>query len=132
MSYIGLNPNQVRYPYGGGTDNPSESTAYTNPGGPSDVAAVETGTPPTHVLHPPIVAGLPQAGSDTTLGGLQAIPPSGAGFEAPDGTLIWTDTGGVTVDPVTGNVRVPGQDETVGESETTTGVSPTAFPEPTP
>jgi hypothetical protein len=27
---------------------------------------------------------------------------------------------------------VPGQDETVGESEITTGVSPTAFPEPNP
>jgi hypothetical protein len=127
---VNPNPNEPNYPYGGGSDNPGDNTAL--PGGPSNVAAVETGTPLTHVLHPAIPLVLAQGGSDTQLGGLQAVPPSGAAFEAPDDTELDTDTGGPTVDPVTGNVRVPGQDETTGETETTSGEAPVAFPEPTP
>jgi hypothetical protein len=132
MSFINPNPNEPNYPYGGGTDNPGDNTAYSNPGGPTDVQAVETGAPPTAVLYPSIM-GVVGKGTDTILPpGMQAVPPTGSGFEAADDTELDTDTGGVTVDPVTGDVRVPGQDETQGEMETTTGVTPTGFPEPNP
>ena len=128
------NPNQPRYPYGGGTDNPSESTAYTNPGGPTNVAATET-APLTHgnaslasidERFPPVVHGISQAGTDTTIVGV--VPEVASGVES--AVDIGGDTGGPTVDPITGRVRVSGQDETVGETETTTGITPTAFPEP--
>jgi hypothetical protein len=132
VSAINPNPNEPRYPYGGGSDNPGDNTSYTNPGGPTDVQAVETGAPPTAVLHPPIVVGVAQGGTDTILpAGMQAVPPSNVG--SLESTIDrGKDTGGVTVDPVTGDVRVPGQDEVQGEMETTTGITPPAFPEPNP
>jgi hypothetical protein len=130
LSALNPNPNEPRYPYSGGTDNPGDDTSVA--GGPSNVSAVETGAPPTAVLHPPIVSGISQRGTDTVLaGGVQAVPSTGTGW-ARDDFLGETDTGGVTVDPVTGNVRVSGQDEVAGATETTSGITPVAFPEPTP
>jgi hypothetical protein len=124
------NPNEPRYPYGGGTDNPGDNTAVA--GGPAWPSGLETGAPPTAVIHGTIPTTIAQSQSDYALpGGVQAVPPTSAGFGFPtDGR--GRDTGGVTVDPVTGYVRVSGQDETQGEMETTPGVSPSAFPEPNP
>jgi hypothetical protein len=122
------NPNEPRYPYGGGTDNPGDNTAIA--GGPSSYVATETGTPKTAVIHPRIPTTIAQFQEDTVLpGGTQAVPPTSTSFDV---DAPGTDTGGVTVDPATGSVRVPGQDEVQGEMETTSGVSPAAFPEPNP
>lgn len=132
---MGLNPNQPRYPFSGGTDNPSEDTSYNNPGGPSNVAAVETAPLTSNeksltasvVRHPPLPAGIPQGGTDTVLpDGVLSVPISASGLE---GEVLLRDSdpeGGV--DPVTGKPREAGQDETAGETETTTGLSPSGFP----
>jgi hypothetical protein len=121
------NPNEPTYPYGGGTDNPGDNTAL--PGGPSNVAAVETGTPPTALIHGAIPPTLPQAQTDTILpAGMQAVPPTGAGWDVDN---RGDDTGSPTIES-DGSVHEPGQDETLGESETTSGDAPAAFPEPNP
>lgn len=130
------NPNEPRYPYGGGTDNPGDNTQIA--GGPTNAQATETG--PLTLSGPSLTAsverhaalpvGLAQGGTDTVLPpGQSVVPLSGAGFET---EVEDEDTGGVTVDPVTGDVRESGQDETAGETETTPGVSPSAFPETNP
>lgn len=119
---MALNPNEPTYPYSGGTDNPGDNTAIAGGG-----VQTETGAPVTGVLHPSIVAGLAVGGSDYSLpAGMQAVPPSGAGFESAVDRGV--DPGGP--DPITG--RSPGQDETAGETETTPDLSPSAFPEPNP
>lgn len=127
MSFVNPNPNSPAFPFGGGTDNPGGDTSH--PGGPSNVAATETGAPPAQPvpIYPP---GIPAGHSDTVLPvGMQAVPVTGAGFEsgADYGNERAADTGGPDA---TG--REPGQDETVGETETSPGQSPAAFPEPTP
>jgi hypothetical protein len=122
------NPNEPNYPYSGGTDNPGDNTALA--GGPSNFASTETGAPvlietPVHL--PP---GLAATGSDTVLpAGVQAVPPSGAGFEsgADYGEERSADSGFVEPDG-----RQAGQDETAGATETTSDKSPGAFPEPNP
>lgn len=141
---VNPNPNEPNYPYGGGSDNPGDNTAL--PGGPSNVAATETGLPEfsgsttqstypqglssSRERHAPLPTGLAQAGTDTILPvGMQAVPPTGTLIESsvdrgPD------PEGGV--DPITGLPREAGQDETAGATETTSGVSPAAFPEPNP
>lgn len=119
------NPNDPGFPYGGGTDNPSGSTASTNPGGG---VGVETGRPFTKG---PAFYSTLGGGSDTNLGGLAAVPVSGAGFEASAdyGNERATGEGpGSTTDPT----REPGQDETAGATEVTPGTSPSTFPEPNP
>lgn len=124
MTPVPLNPDQI-YPYSGGTDNPGGDTS--KPGGG---VQVETGAPVTNVSHPGVVAGLAATGTDTVLpAGTQAVPPSGAGFEsgADYGNERAADPGGPDA---TG--RVPGQDETAGEYETSPPSSPAAFPEPNP
>lgn len=121
------NPNEPTYPYGGGTDNPGDNTAL--PGGPTNFAQTETGVPALALLFPPI-NGTP-GHSDTVLpAGMQAVPPSGAGFDSDD-FQNESDTGGVTRDP-DGTIRESGQDEVAGGTETTGGDSPAAFPEPNP
>lgn len=129
MSFVNPNPNEPNYPYGGGTDNPGDDTSKA--GGPVDYASTETGAPPTAVRHPPVVAGVAQAGTDTLLpAGVQAVPPTNDGLEATSD--IGADpSGGVTFN-ADGTVRVAGQDEVAGETETTSGVTPSAFPEPNP
>lgn len=132
MSFTNPNPNEPHYPYGGGSDNPGDDTS--KPGGPTSVASVETGPLTsrfTDVRHSPIVAGLAQGGTDTVLpDGVLAVPPRfDRDLEAPAADR-GTDTGGVTVEE--NLVRVSGQDETLGETETTTGEAPSGFPEPTP
>lgn len=131
------NPNEPNYPYSGGTDNPGDDTSQ--PGGPSNVAATETapldftGSSLTAsvVRHPPLPAGLPQGGSDTVLpAGVQAVPVSGSAVEWGGRDRSADPEGGV--DPLTGAPREAGQDETAGATETTSGVSPAAFPEPNP
>lgn len=133
------NPNEPTFPYSGGTDNPGDDTSHA--GGPSNVAATETapltlsGPSMTASIdrHPALPVGLAAGGSDTVLpAGMQAVPPSGAGFEsgADYGEERSADTGGVVAPG--GAVRVPGQDETAGETETTPDTSPAAFPEPNP
>ena len=129
------NPNEPNCPYSGGTDNPGDDTSH--PGGPTNVAATETapltfgGASLTSVAerHAAIAAPIAQ-GSDTVLpSGVQAVPPTAAGFES----LV--DRGADPlggVDPVTGAPREAGQDETAGATETTSGVSPAAIPEPNP
>lgn len=127
------NPNEPTFPFSGGTDNPGDDTS--KPGGPTNVASTETAPllPVPHVagvvnaegIHPPVVAGLSSQGTDTPLGALQAVPPTGDGFESavdrgPD------PEGGI--DPVTGSPREAGQDETAGATETTSGESPEQFP----
>lgn len=135
-----LNPNQVRYPYSGGTDNPSEDTSLNNPGGPSSVASVETapvtlsGSSLTAAIdrHPPLPAGIAQGGSDTVLpDGIKVVGQTAASIGAWGGRDRAADPEG-GIDPVTGLPREAGQDETAGATETTTGVSPAAFPEPNP
>lgn len=127
------NPNEPTFPFSGGTDNPGDDTS--KPGGPTNVASTETAPllPVPHVagvvnaegIHPPVVAGLSSQGTDTPLGALQAVPPTGDGFESavdrgPD------PEGGI--DPVTGSPREAGQDETAGATETTSGETPGQFP----
>ena len=136
-----VNPNEPSFPFGGGSDNPGDNTA--NPGGPTNLAATETG-PPTiipHVdgaanaegIHPAVVSTLAQTGTDTPLpAGTQAVPAVGTGFEGNLPLRSADPSGGVTVDPISGTTRESGQDETVGETETSPGVSPAAFPEPNP
>lgn len=131
-----VNPNSPSYPYSGGTDNPGDDTSIA--GGPTSVASVETAPfqPVPHAagiaslngIVPPVVAGIAQTGTDTNLGGLQAVPPSASGFES----LVdrGADPEGGT-DPA-GGAREAGQDEVAGATETTSGVTPVAFPEPTP
>jgi hypothetical protein len=139
VSFVNPNPNEPSYPFGGGTDNPGDDTSKA--GGPSNVAATETApltlTGPSLTAsverHAALPVGLAQGGTDTVLpAGVQAIPVSGAGFEsgANYGEERSADTGGVIAPG--GAVRVPGQDETVGETETTPDTSPPAFPEPNP
>lgn len=139
------NPNEPNYPYSGGTDNPGDDTS--KPGGPTNVAATETAPPsfagnwtngaiPSQSLassverHPPLPAGVAQGGTDTVLPpGVQAVPPSAAGFES----LVdrGADPEGGT-DPLYGTAREAGQDEVAGATETTSGSAPAAFPEPNP
>lgn len=119
------NPNEPNSPYGGGTDNPGDNTALAGGG-----VQTETGAPLTAQRPVPIPAVLAQGGVDTVLpAGVQAVPPSGAGFESSTdyGNERGADPGGPDA---TG--REPGQDETAGETETSPGQSPTSFPEPNP
>lgn len=128
-----LNPNQVRYPYGGGTDNPSESTAYDNPGGPTLVASVETAPlsldgeslTSSVVRHPPLPAGIAQSGTDSPTG---SIAETAAGVGEYESALLRSEDPEGGIDPVTGAPREAGQDETAGATETTSGTSPTGFP----
>jgi hypothetical protein len=132
---VNPNPNEGHYPYGGGTDNPGDDTSIA--GGPTDAQATETAPLTTNSAsmtaivdrHPPVVAGLSQAGTDTNLGNLQAVPPTASGFESLVDRGADPEGG---IDPVTGLPREAGQDETAGATETTSGVSPSAFPEPNP
>lgn len=120
MSFTNPNPNEPRFPFSGGTDNPGDNTAIAGGG-----VQIETGAPPLNPIRPPIL-GVPGA-SDTVLpAGMQAVPLTSTGFESAVDRGV--DPGGP--DPVTG--RVPGQDETVGETETSPAQSPAAFPEPNP
>lgn len=132
-------PNQPRYPYGGGTDNPSESTAYTNPGGPTGVESTETAPLTTNGLsltasvprHPGVLPGISASGTDTPTthpNDVIGLTPASIGESAVDRGA--DPEGGV--DPLTGAPREAGQDETAGATETTSGSSPAAFPEPTP
>ncbi len=134
------NPNEPNFPFGGGTDNPGDDTSKA--GGPTSVVSVETAPlqPVPHATgvvnaeggHPALVAGIAQTGTDTPLPqGTQAVPPTGTGFESAIDRGA-DPSGGVQFDPISGETRVSGQDETLGETETTSGVSPAAFPEPNP
>lgn len=119
--------NTPNIPYFGGTDNPGDNTALASNSG---AVNTEPAGRPT-VASPPfqkVAGGVPL--SDTNLGGLQAVPPAASGFEQ-DPFLREADTGGPSV-RADGSVHEPGQDETIGESETTSGAAPAAFPEPTP
>jgi hypothetical protein len=131
MSFVNPNPNEPRYPYGGGSDNPGDNTAVA--GGPSDFVATETGAPKTAVLHPAIPRTIAQFQEDTVLpGGTLSVPLVAAGLEGwiPGGE---TDpAGGVSVNPVTGYARVHGQNETQGQMGSVSGMAPPAFPEPNP
>jgi hypothetical protein len=100
------------FPYFGGTDNPGDNTAIAGGG-----VRVETGGVTSQALAPTFPL---HAGSDTTIIG--AIPPSGGD----------TDSNTRSADPGGMFSRVAGQDETIGELETSGGVSPSAFPEPNP
>lgn len=119
------NPNEPNSPYGGGTDNPGDDTSKAGGG-----VMTETGDPTLVSPVPGYPTGLAAGHSDTVLPpGVQAVPPSGAGFESgADYGDASSDTGGP--DPTTG--RTPGQDETAGETETSPDRSPAAFPEPSP
>jgi len=134
VSFTNPNPNEPNFPYSGGTDNPGDNTSL--PGGPSDVAATETapltlqGPSLTAVAPrtPSLPAGIAAGGTDTVLPpGMQAVPLVAAGFES---TVDRGRSPGGGVDPVTG--RQSGQDEVAGATETTSGISPAAFPEPNP
>jgi hypothetical protein len=133
MSNGGPNPNEPTFPYSGGTDNPGDDTSI--PGGPSNVAATETAPLDTVgasltasiVRYPPLPVGLAQTGTDTQLGEMQAVPPTGDGWDVENPLTAGDPEGGVDD---TG--RVAGQDETAGETETTGLTSPSAFPEPNP
>jgi hypothetical protein len=125
------NPNEPNYPYSGGTDNPGDNTAIASSYNAS--AASETGllSPRQEgVIYPPFAAPISQSGTDSPLAPNAVIPEVASGFES--GTDRGADTGGVYVDPATGLVREAGQDETAGESETTSDTTPSAFPEPNP
>lgn len=124
------NPNEPNYPYSGGTDNPGDDTSQASAYNAS--AASETGllSPrQTGVTYPPYAAPISQAGTDVPLAQNASIPILAAGFES----LVdrGQDPDGGT-DPITGGPRESGQDETAGASETTSGASPAAFPEPNP
>ncbi|GAC1530009.1 MAG: hypothetical protein NVS3B1_22110 [Marmoricola sp.] len=114
------------FPILGGTDNPSGSTAMSNPGG--GVSLTPAGRPNSQSTAFYGAAG----GSDTNLGGLAAVPVSGAGFEPADPGAFGQDPSGGVSRAADGSVRVSGQDEQAGTMETSPGISPTAFPEPTP
>jgi hypothetical protein len=121
---MGTNPNEPNYPYSGGTDNPGDDTSKAGGG-----VQTETGAPPTAVLHPPIVAGLAGGGTDTLLPpGVEAVPPSGAGFESGADYGEERSAGGGP--DATG--REPGQDEVAGATETSSDQAPASFPEPNP
>lgn len=132
------NPNEPTFPYSGGTDNPGDDTS--KPGGPTNVAATETAPITTSGAsltasvdrHAPLPTGVAQGGTDTVLpAGTQAVPPSSAGFESAIDRGA-DPSGGVQFDPISGEVREAGQDETAGETGTTSGQTPGAFPEPNP
>lgn len=140
------NPNEPNFPFGAGTDNPGDDTSKA--GGPTSAQAVETAplsvsgswtqqTPSASLAasverRVPLPAGIAQGGTDTVLPpGTQAVPPAASGFES----LVdrgADPSGGVQFDPISGEQREAGQDETLGETETTSGQSPAAFPEPNP
>jgi hypothetical protein len=127
---INPNPNEPNYPYSGGTDNPGDNTAIAS--SYNATAASETGllSPRQEgVIYPPFAAPISQAGTDSPIA-LGGVIPETPGYES--GVDRGTDTGGTYTDPVTGDVREAGQDETAGEEETTSGTTPSAFPEPTP
>lgn len=114
----GLDP---LYPYLGGNDNPSGRTDHGNPGG--GVLTEPAGRPLT-----PTPYFLYGGGTDTVLGGLAAVPPSGDGFEPADPGAFGEDpSGGVTLEP-DGSIRISGENEQAGAEATTSGQSPAAFP----
>lgn len=136
MGSVVGNPNQVNYPYGGGTDNPGDDTS--KPGGPSNVASTETapltltGASLTASIarHPQVPTTIAQAGTDTILpAGAQAVGLTAAGLESSVDRGADPEGG---IDPVTGSPRQAGQDEVAGATETTSGSAPSAFPEPNP
>lgn len=138
MGVTAPNPNEPRFPYSGGTDNPGDNTSL--PGGPTNVAATETAPLTTSGAsltasvqrNPPLPAGIAQQGSDTVLpAGMQAVPLTAAGFESTSDRGR-SPAGAVIFDPGTGEERESGQDETAGETEMTPGMTPAAFPEPNP
>jgi hypothetical protein len=129
---MATNPNSPNYPYSGGTDNPGDDTSkagggiFTSSGRPSlNPLALAAGV----ARHAGIIPTLAQSQEDTTLGALQAVPPTASGFESLVDRGADPEGG---IDPVTGSPRQSGQDEVAGATETTSGVSPVAFPEPNP
>lgn len=123
-----VDPNQPSYPYGGGTDNPGDSTAVAS--SYNAAAASETGLLSARqlgVTYPPHLAPIAQAGTDTPLALNANIPIVAAGFESV--VDRGADPEGGT-DPIGGTAREAGQDETAGATETTSGASPAAFPQP--
>jgi hypothetical protein len=121
--FINPNPNEPNFPYGGGTDNPGDNTALAGGG-----VQTETGAPPTQVIFPSLSHGLAK-GSDTVIpvGFHGDVPMTDIGFESTQDADIQESDPAGQLGP-----REAGQDETVGETETTSGVVPTAFPEPQP
>lgn len=105
----------------GGTDNPSGRTDAGNPGGGINTEPAGRPLTPTAGL---VFGG----GTDTALGNLAAVPPSGAGFEPADPAAFGEDpSGGVTLEP-DGTIRISGENEQAGAEATTSGQSPVAFP----
>lgn len=110
--------NEPKFPYFGGTDNPGDNTAIAGGGVQSESANFLKRTTPGFPLF---------AGTDTTLA---VVPVSGGDSGADYGNERSADPAGTMV--VKGAPREAGQDETVGETETSGGVTPSAFPEPNP
>lgn len=122
------NPNQAVYPYGGGTDNPSESTAYSNPGGGAGAGSLETGAPFQTGFKLSYPSTITANSQDTVLPpGFSNVPLLAAGFSASTDRGVDPEGG---VDPLTGAPREAGQDEVPGATEVTTGTTPTGFPQP--
>lgn len=110
--------NEPNTPYFGGTDNPGDNTALAGRGVNTEPCALG----PRQLGVGFSVFG----GQDTTIG----LVPASGGDSGSDYGNASTDPAGPTLSG--GKLRVPGQDETIGEEETSGGTSPTAFPEPTP
>lgn len=112
--------NEPKYPYFGGTDNPGDNTAIAGGG-----VKAETCFPlGQQFLNP----NFPRfGGQDTTIG---VVPASGGDSGADYGNERSADPAGSLI--VKGAIREPGQDETIGEEETSPDLSPAAFPEPNP
>jgi hypothetical protein len=112
--------NAPAYPYFGGTDNPGDNTALPGHGVRTETGNLLVGG----FLNPHFP---PFGGQDTTIG---VVPPSGGDSGANYGNERSADPAGTLI--VKGAIREPGQDETIGETETSGGISPAAFPEPNP
>lgn len=116
------------FPILGGTDNPSGSTASTNPGG--GVMTNPAGRIPTTS---PAFNSTLSGGSDVVLpAGMAAIPTSGAGFEPADLAAFGEDPSAGVTHEADGTLHVSGEGETAGAQAVTDERAPSAFPEPTP
>jgi hypothetical protein len=116
MSAVAVN--EPKYPYFGGTDNPGDNTALAGGGVRAESANFLKQLNPIFPLF---------GGQDTTIG---VVPVSGGDAGADYGNERSADPAGEMI--VKGAIREPGQDETLGEEETSGGISPGAFPEPNP
>jgi hypothetical protein len=136
------NPNEPNFPYSGGTDNPGDDTSKAGGGVQTETAPLTlagswtNGSIPSQSLtssverHVALPVGIAAGGTDTVLpAGVQAVPPSGAGFGSAVDRGVDPEGG---VDPISGGPRESEQDETQGATETTSGTAPAAFPEPNP